>query len=100
MSRKKAVKKAQDVAELKQKVSILLTRVSVLGGAYDVLREENETIERVLEVMQENSGFKRDIINSHAVRINSLEENPVIRLVNRLFGWLRLSPKKKVTADG
>ena len=41
------------------------------------LTEDKETIERVLEIMQENSGFKRDIINSHTVRLDKLESAPV-----------------------
>jgi len=70
-----------------------LPNLTVLVGK---LTEDIELIERVLEIMQENNGFKKDIINSHTARLDKLESAPVGFLAKLQLYLTR----KKVSIDG
>ena len=74
MGRKSAVKRDREITKLKNEVSVLSTRLAVLSGGYRVLREEKETIERAIEIMQENSEFKLLTLKEHAEMLKVITE--------------------------
>ena len=98
MGRKSAVKREREIGKLKTEVSVLQTRFAVLSGGYRVLREENETIERVFKVAlkdiealkQSNFDYQIKLLSSsldEAQRIIDKLQNTVWR---RFCRWIRL----------
>lgn len=65
MSRKSAIKRAQEIAELKQNVSNLQTKLSVLSGAYDYHREEIERLSSEIRTLATANRILTNSLNDH-----------------------------------
>jgi len=67
MGRKSAVKRDREIVKLRHELNILSTRFAVLC-------EDKETIERAIEMMQENSEFKLLALKEHAEMLKVVAE--------------------------